>query len=139
MKPVKVFEQYIEEAVETAVNTFKPQVGGTYKVQISNGVCKAFSDCFEYSLAATENMDQEATFNFYPNPFTSEFNIKSSREFDEIEIFDARGVIIYSNRTNVPSDQYVVDLSEFSTGIYIVQLKNTGEILPNSKTRISKQ
>jgi hypothetical protein len=30
-------------------------------------------------------------------------------------------------------------LSEFSTGIYIVQLKNKGEILPNSKTRISKQ
>lgn len=63
----------------------------------------------------------------YPNPFRENITIKSQSNLNdaEIKIFDARGKLIKSMKKDI-IDNLVINTSEFSQGLYIMEIRNGG-------------
>lgn len=76
----------------------------------------------------TSLLDQkENSFNLivYPNPVTSELTIRATNSLinSKVQIMNAIGSIIYSN--TISNDTTTVNTSEFSSGVYVIQISNT--------------
>ncbi len=75
------------------------------------------------------DIDEEGIVELFPNPFTSEFEIKyysdSSTSY-KLEIFDIRGRLVYSNESSMPKKSIVSikvgNSMYFATGMYIVKM-----------------
>jgi hypothetical protein len=64
-------------------------------------------------------------FKFYPNPVLHNLTISNTAEIDEVEIFSASGATVLSKKIN--SDQAEIDLSNVSTGVYLLKVKSEGQ------------
>ena len=69
-------------------------------------------------IAETDDM----SFVIYPNPSTGMVNVKCN-ETGQINVFNAFGQLLLTQSTN-GNGQEVIDISHFSSGIYLVQLIN---------------
>jgi hypothetical protein len=61
-----------------------------------------------------------ALLNIFPNPASSVVQIHSSETITEIRLIDMAGQVIFS--VGVKNDKYELDVSGFSTGIYLVRV-----------------
>jgi hypothetical protein len=69
----------------------------------------------------------------YPNPFENSFMVSFEKDLDEILIFDTRGKLVYQN--NAISAPCKVDLSNQSTGMYMVKLVRGAEVFDLKMTK----
>jgi len=76
---------------------------------------------------ALSNDDRMVSNNItvYPNPTNSKINIKSESKFDEVEIYTVIGQKVISNKI---SENQEIDLSELTSGTYLIKLKCDGLI-----------
>jgi hypothetical protein len=58
---------------------------------------------------------------FYPNPTNGIVNIVSNKEIKELHISDLSGKVLQIIRNINPDMVVTVDLSEYSTGIYLIR------------------
>lgn len=84
---------------------------------------------------------QSSIVRFYPNPATSVINFDFQKEYDKgysIQIFNAiLGRKAYE-LVNIP-ERMSVNLSEFSRGIYIYQLRDkSGRMVESGKFQVAK-
>jgi hypothetical protein len=71
---------------------------------------------------ATENISSDKTWTLYPNPTTGIVYLKGVEEFDEVEVFNSLGQLVF--RTNAVQKPIVsIDLSEYK-GLYLLKLSD---------------
>ncbi|WP_166926422.1 T9SS type A sorting domain-containing protein [Flavobacterium poyangense] len=73
-------------------------------------------------------------FKFYPNPVKHLLTIDNKEVIDEIEIFSTSGKSVLSKKINTTHSE--IDLSNLSTGIYILKVKSDGK---EKAIKISKE
>lgn len=78
-------------------------------------------------IVGINETEEEQEFTIYPNPFNEIIAIELDKDqLSEVFITDLTGKLVYSNRFNQKKIQ--IDLSNLSTGQYIVQMKNNESI-----------
>ena len=67
---------------------------------------------------------EDYDFEIFPNPNNGHFRVSglSPNEHTEVHIFDAQGLLVFSERLNASSSQ--IDLSKLSVGPYFVRISN---------------
>ncbi len=80
--------------------------------------------CLGSSGLAT--LSKNHLFQVYPNPFSDKMNIRSEKEIKAIQIHSLAGEIIFQSSIN--SKNAIIDLSEFSAGIYMLSVQSDDEI-----------
>ncbi|GAB4251669.1 MAG: hypothetical protein Kow0079_05780 [Vicingaceae bacterium] len=77
-------------------------------------------------ITATNNV------NVFPNPALNEVTIQSKNLINQIAILDITGKTIFKRNYN-HLQQVTVDLDNFTSGIYFVQIKNSNEAIETRK------
>ncbi|MDN5203596.1 T9SS type A sorting domain-containing protein [Fulvivirgaceae bacterium BMA10] len=108
--------------------SFTPEVGGSYAVEISGEDCSVISDCItmELVLGIDDTFGQE--FNLFPNP-TSEntfVSFKESLTDIHVSIFDLAGKEQYKAHY-VRANQIELPTKELPSGVYSVHITNGGK------------
>jgi hypothetical protein len=109
----------IENATESL---FTPMAEGSYKVEITKGFCKEFSDCIDFSIVGIE--DYHFDFNVSPNPTDRSLYIQIDnwvREYG-VSILDVTGKVVIGP-TSLNPDGWL-DLGHLKAGIYLLKMKN---------------
>ena len=89
-------------------------------------------------IISTEDLAESALFEVFPNPTTENFVIQSNEALGMtgVRVVDITGKVVYSNQLVVNAGQRLdVQLGEFQSGIYIVELTTASEVYT---TRIVK-
>ena len=70
-----------------------------------------------------------AQFSFYPNPATETLTVEIplNENIELLEITNELGQVVYSNQ--ITSNKEIVNLSQFASGIYFINLRNSDAIL----------
>lgn len=70
------------------------------------------------------NGETEEVIRIFPNPVHSVLNIKWQHEYQTIQLIDLLGKVMYQSPTNKEVLSATIDVSNFTKGIYFVQLLN---------------
>ncbi|WP_299709437.1 3-coathanger stack domain-containing protein [uncultured Tenacibaculum sp.] len=68
-----------------------------------------------------EILTDNSTF-IYPNPTTNTINIESNKDINTIEIFNQIGMVKSKNKLSILNKKSSFDISNYSTGFYIVRI-----------------
>lgn len=68
------------------------------------------------------NEPNEFTYSMYPNPVLTVLNIDNTSHVSQINVYDATGRIVKT--VDVTSEKVVIDVANFQTGVYIVNVTN---------------
>lgn len=89
------------------------------------------SNTFTTMTLSLNEMEIKNNIRLYPNPTSNIINIEAEHiEIESIQLFDIEGRFISTNTKSL--NKNIIDLSNFSTGIYIVKIK-TKEGIQNIK------
>jgi hypothetical protein len=95
---------------------------------------------FSFSLHIRENDElstpenQISQLQIFPNPTENTLNLKlSNQPIQEIVVFDLQGRVIFQENKSCTSNNSQIDVSDFSNGIYIVQVMSAQGIVSSSK------
>jgi hypothetical protein len=97
---------------------------------------------YEYSsVISLETKDDKINLELIPNPASSMIDIKYQMNFEtetDIKVYDSRGALVTNLKLNSKKgfNNYVLDLDNYSKGVYSVVLNNDGVI---STSRFIKQ
>jgi len=120
---------------QTSTQQLNPQhtylQNGTYQVQlmVDNG-CGVDSITKSLTINAATGVEfihnQLGKVNIFPNPSDGHFqiNIEEASHFENLEIINALGMIVYQEKINSKAEIIEVDASSFAAGIYFVRLSN---------------
>lgn len=111
--------------------SYTPTVTGTYAVFVMNTQgCADTSDCLAVTVTVGIESIDETLIHISPNPFTDkitiDFTIHSTGNETVVEIYDAVGKLI--KREKISFTQHVIQLSECSSGYYLLQVLDGGKI-----------
>ena len=87
--------------------------------------CSAAKGVFEN---AEDIIDEELRVDVGPNPFTNSLTINvasNTYDFVDLRVYDYSGRIL-ENRISIPTNQELKIGNDFSTGLYIVEIRNEG-------------
>lgn len=89
----------------------------------------SINECADtYNLGKIELGINETQFSLFPNPVSSELQIKNAEEISAIEIFHPDGRLIFKTRVNKPQNHLLLDLSLIPSSVLIIHIINsTGE------------
>lgn len=115
----------------TWTNTLRMDKAASYGSVLSRGVPTKidFPEVGTITLIPEEIVDDRMTLNIYPNPTVESVTIMLSRERinnSEISIMNATGAIVYKQAIGKKATNLKVDVSKWSSGIYMVNLSGTG-------------
>jgi len=102
--------------------TFTPENDGSYQVEITKKFCVEFSECIDFVLSSTNEINFDI--NISPNPTTGLININVAGNSEDIQVsvFDFSGRKMTYPR-NLNSNKSI-DLSQMPKGIYLLKLEN---------------
>lgn len=86
------------------------------------GVDSVTQICSGVSITETEKM----SFNFYPNPSSDMITLEAESVFEEISIYDIKGVIVAKEKTS--SKVVSIDIIDLISGVYFVEAKINGQL-----------
>lgn len=114
-----------------AKNYDTKDVEGNYTVQVTENSCKSFmSDLYNYKISSIdENAHQLGEITVFPTPANETISVGFDNYIKEnsskIAIYDTRGVCLFD--TNLVSGNINIDVSKFSSGVYIIRIINGSE------------
>ena len=77
---------------------------------------------YYFNVAGVDQLTNSNSFSIYPNPTSNKINLKSNDKIIEsVRIFNLEGQSI-SNFLHVNNTRIQIDISDFPTGIYLIQL-----------------
>lgn len=85
-----------------------------------------FTTTFDYNTVGLDEIVDKNQIEIYPNPSNGQFYVdfkNGNEEVDKLQIIDLQGKVIYE--TNPVSEKIFVDISNYSKGIYVLQLKTS--------------
>ena len=131
VKATYYFLKYTNDFQQTPVNKWLPECGTNNPNQLIP---------FSFSLHIRENNElstpenQISQLQLFPNPTENTINLKLSNEkIQEIVIYDLQGRVIFQENQNGTSNNSQIDVSDFSNGIYIVQVMSAKGIVSSCK------
>ncbi|MDD3527613.1 MAG: T9SS type A sorting domain-containing protein, partial [Bacteroidales bacterium] len=112
-----------QQAVTFIYNTDFPSSDGLFA---ANGASQVI-DIIETATNVNDDLSV-GNVTIYPNPASSELNIKADRNIQKVELLSSTGQIIMSQRYD--ATQIRLDVSQYKAGIYIVSItQSTGEVI----------
>ncbi|UTW62300.1 T9SS type A sorting domain-containing protein [bacterium SCSIO 12741] len=111
---------------------------GSYAVVVSRFGCTDTSACYSIETVGTRDLTLNSNaIRLFPNPTSGELFLEwsMSPEPYQVQVLDLSGKVIQSQRT-IQEQQYTLDLSQLSTGMYILQIEQGGS---QSRFRVIKQ
>ncbi len=127
------------------LQSFSPNISGSYAVIIENGSCIDTSSCF--SLLALKEIEgfSKNYCTIYPNPSNGNFNIQLNTENKEtitISIYTILGENVHNQTIKMKEpgeNNFEINLNDFmNNGIYLVQIKNESQTKSIQKLIIKK-
>jgi len=77
-----------------------------------------------------EDNENQNLINAYPNPFGNYLNVELEPEYKEIEIFNLKGLTVYSQKLTQNINQiFKIELSNLDSGIYFLKVKTNDNYL----------
>jgi hypothetical protein len=107
-------------AIPTGTEAFLPtQTNGNYQVAVTNAEgCTTLSEVFSFTVGI-ENLKQNPFLLIYPNPSNDIVYLKFSNALvDKITVVNILGETI--NETAINTDETILDVSNFASGIYFI-------------------
>ena len=104
------------------------------KIQDGIILTQGFHQEENYQITAINETLNNYVINMYPNPTSGILNIHSNEAiYADIEIKDIRGGIIKSITKTLLHNNYYIDLSSFSSGVYFLEV-----LFSSSKKQVYK-
>ena len=101
---------------------------GEYYVTVSDSLCTVDSYIYEYLISDISNIENQIL--IYPNPSHGEINIDYVNTFETLTIISTLGNELLKLDGKLFSDDKIkLDLSDFNTGIYFLQIKQNNHIM----------
>ena len=124
-----VIENYTWSTGDTS-STTSLLSNGIYWCVISD-INGCISDTLFYNYFVNSNFDENNLLSIYPNPTSGEINVSFyNYNQSNLKIINLLGEVIYRQNFSEYGNQLLtIDLSEFSNGIYILELKNDKDII----------
>ena len=118
-----VTDQPIANATD---RVFSPEMSGQYKVEIVKESCIKFSECVEFNIVNTKEIQFDIL--FAPNPSEGLLRIHSDLHIDDIQIqiSDLSGRIVQTAKSYTSNS--ILDLNHLASGVYLVQTKIKDQI-----------
>ncbi|MDH6251475.1 hypothetical protein M2347_001202 [Chryseobacterium sp. H1D6B] len=113
-----------------------PNKSATYQIALEGQAKYGYSInidnlMIQSSSLATSEVSKISSFKIYPNPASDYINISSDSRISEIAIFDLSGKQLTTLKyENAP---ITIPVNNLSTGIYIIQVKNTDGSITSHK------
>ena len=109
-------------------NEYTVSEDGEYMVEVSNIIGCVFSDVFVVNNTGIELVNVQDGISIYPNPTTGDvFLTNPHQSIQTIRVFGINGKLIFETR-NTSSNQ-LVPMSDFSEGVYVVEVTTSNGIL----------
>ena len=124
-----VIENYTWSTGDTS-STTSLLSNGIYWCVISD-INGCISDTLFYNYFVNSNFNENNLLSIYPNPTSGEINVSFyNYNQSNLKIINLLGEVIYRQNISEYGNQLLtIDLSEFSNGIYILELKNDKDII----------
>jgi hypothetical protein len=78
----------------------------------------------DISTGLAENVN-DASFNIYPNPVVSSFQITSNTSVDRVTVFNVQG----QQMTDLTQVENKVNMENLASGIYVVNIETNGQVI----------
>lgn len=85
-----------------------------------------FTTTFDYNTVGIDEQQEISAFEIYPNPSNGRFYIdfsNSSEDVNHLQIIDLQGKIVFEK--NQPSKKIFIDISNYSSGNYVIHTKTS--------------
>jgi len=82
------------------------------------------------NLNATNIVEKENIIKIYPNPTSNICSISYEDGIDAVTVVNAIGQVVFSD-TEIKQGSYQIDLSNFATGVYSINVFSSGQLLRN--------
>ncbi|MFM8488651.1 MAG: T9SS type A sorting domain-containing protein, partial [Bacteroidota bacterium] len=107
-------------------STFTPTQSGSYAViSTSSTGCTSVSNCVNVIISSTDDLSDIENWSLSPNPTSGSAIIRwseATRSESRLEVTDASGRLIYSQKIPAGSEQAEFDLAEYPSGIFNVRI-----------------
>jgi hypothetical protein len=114
-----------------AVNaTFTPTITGNYALTFGYSGCVNTSTCNIVTVTTTD-LNENTLLNaisLQPNPASTFFTLSNVAEGTIISVIDVTGKVVISNSVIDTDKTMTIETSNFSNGIYVIQLENNGAV-----------
>ena len=114
--------------------TFTPDEGYVIKLVQVDGVTientpssYTFSDVLanktihvEFDVTAVAKYELDHCVSIYPNPVSKQLTVKLSTDFEQMEITNLLGQVIYTDVVN--GQEFTVDVNDYRSGVYFIRL-----------------
>lgn len=138
--PIIQLDQNIPHARTSDVDISSLIIGSEYYIQfylidIFDNQSTFINDSFVYGSLSTNNMDNQFSFNYYPNPFQNKIYLNFDVQFERcnVELINTLGIIILSNKYYTNTEIKFDLPNNIKKGIYFLRIKTQEE-----KSRIIK-
>ncbi len=121
----------------TSANIYELPVVGAYTLTVTDQNSCSVSETYNLTQVGINDLSNTSNFKVYPNPSNDVVNFELTSDVKSIVITDLAGKII--NSLAVENDKTVVNVSNFSTGLYLYTLVNEkGNVIYTNKFSVSK-
>jgi len=107
-------------------STFTPTQSGSYAViSTSSTGCTSVSNCVNVIISSTDDLSDIENWSLSPNPTSGSAIIRwseATRSESRLEVTDASGRLIYSQKIPAGFEQAEFDLAEYPSGIFNVRI-----------------
>ena len=88
----------------------------------------------EWLVSSSVNIATKVSLSIIPNPASQEVVIKTTKDLSQaqINIYDLTGKLLYTSQRNSGSS-FTIDISSFTSGSYLVSLKEKNKIISQNK------
>ncbi|PTB96541.1 hypothetical protein C9994_06870 [Marivirga lumbricoides] len=111
--------------IDGAINdSLKLKEEGIYELSITNGVCTAYSQKFDYRINSNDK-HQSFAVTLYPNPAHIKLNVKFGQVLQYnvlVRIVDLTGRQVLEDRILKGVTHYVLPVNSLSSGTYLIQM-----------------
>lgn len=106
--------------------SFTPSVTGDYAVKVTKNTCTDISGCYNVKVGRVNEYSSNRI-HLFPNPTNGETNILLANGLNNgiIKLIDITGQII-SEQRNLTGNNFIINLSEQSKGIYFIEINQGG-------------
>lgn len=123
--------------ISGAVNAqFTPTLGGSYALVVTD-VCASTSTCTSIIVTGINENSLLNNITLQPNPASTYFTLSNVVEGTSVNIIEVTGKVIVLNSVIDANKTMIIETSNLSNGIYVIQLNNNG-VVAHKKLIINK-
>ncbi|WP_162148831.1 T9SS type A sorting domain-containing protein [Alkaliflexus imshenetskii] len=107
---------------------FSPTQSGFYAVSVSRDGCNVMSECIQFVKSSVDDVSYNQKIILYPNPTSDLITLVFNERVNLIalSVFNMNGRLMFE-KVSMTTDSVIVDLSNLSNGIYLLELLIDGK------------